>query len=482
MTKTISRRRFLRGATALPLIGLPACAATQAYQGPVSGGPRFGIAGLRTQGRRHLQSLLRRADVDVAAVCDPDPRVLGYAVASAARQGRRVLAFADVREMLDSDEIDAVVVATPDHWHFLLAAWASDSGKHVYVESPPTHGIVECDDLSELSRRSGTVVRAAMPLRRDPGIRKGVEFLRQGKLGSLRQVKAFCYLTRRPVGRASGPCALPQDLDFDLWAGPAPFELPHRRVLHGDWRFDWRTGNGDLGEWGFPILDLAGWIASCSAFPDSVWVCGGRVGEADAGETPNTLLAGFKYPSMTIVYEACSAPSVRGLDRHAGNVRMGVLVTGTRGRMVFDAQQGVSRATNYDDELLCEFQGQGDPLGDFADDLIAGQDRPAELVAALDSARLVHLVNNLQRTANTCTRTDVLRDLVDERSLLNAFDSLDGYLARGRRDFNDSPLLNSGWRALHPTTGECLDFAAANTFRKRSYRAPFVRSNSILPG
>jgi predicted dehydrogenase len=465
----------------LPLIGLPACAATQLYQGPVSGGPRFGIAGLRTQGRRHLQNLLRRADVDVAAVCDPDPRVLGYAVASAARQGRRVLAFADVREMLDSDAIDAVTVATPDHWHFLLAAWASQSGKHVYIESPPTHGIAECDDLAELSLRSGKVVRAAMPLRGDPGIRRGVEFLQQGKLGSIREVKAFCFLTRRPIGQASGPCALPQNLDFDLWAGPAPFELPHRRMLHGDWRFDWRTGNGDLGEWGFPILDLARWIAGCSGFPNRVWVCGGRVGQTDAGETPNTLLAGLKYPSMTIVYEACSAPSVRRVDRDVGNVRMGVVVTGSKGRMVFDAQQGVSRALNYDDELLGEFQGQGDPLGDFAVDLIGRRDRPELLRSALDSARLVHLLNNLQRTASSCKRTDVLRQLVDDRPVLNGFDSLDGSLVRGGVDFDQGMIVNSGWRVLHPTTGECLDFPAANAFRKRSYRAPFVRRNSTRP-
>jgi len=437
------------------------------------------VIGARLQGRRHLQALLRRRDVDVTAVCDPDPRVLGRAMALGIQYRRPVPPFLDVRKLLDSSEVDAVVIATPDHWHCLLTDWALQAGKHVYVESPPSHCIEEGAWMLEAARRHQRIVRAAMPLRSHRGIRDGVAFLHQGGLGRVVDVQAFCYLDRRSLGVHAAPCVLPKGLDLDLWAGPAPLEIPRRRSLHGDWRFDWRTGNGDTGEWGLHVIDLARWIARVRALPEQLWACGGRLGPADDGATPNTVLAGFRYPSIVMGYEACSLPSVRGQVPGARQVGLGVLVTATKGRAVFDAQRGSCIARDHDGGLLGDFAGRGDPLAEFVQDVVEGRRRLPALQSALRSTSLVHLVQNAQRSGRACVRADALRDLAAVRPVLDSLYSLDEQLAKGGLEFDGAGLLSSGWRDLDHGQVAFRAFPGANDLRGRSYREPFTPDPSL---
>ena len=479
MGNSCTRRRFLSSAAAASLVGVSACASARRYRGPVSGGPRIAVIGLRVQGRRHLQALLRRTDVDVTGVCDPDPRVLGHAMALGNQYKRPVPPFLDVRKLLDSSEVDAVVIATPDHWHCLLTDWALQAGKHVYVESPPSHSIQEGTWMLEAARRHQRVVRAAMPLRSHRGVRDGVAFLHQGGAGRILDVKAFCYLDRRSLGTSGAPCVLPKGLDFDLWAGPAPLEVPRRGSLHGDWRFDWRTGNGDTGEWGLHAIDLAHWIARADALPEQLWACGGRLGPADDGVTPNTILAGFRYPSTTMAYEACSLPSVRGKIPGVRRAGLGVLVTATKGRALFDAQRGSCIAQDHDGGLLGEFRGRGDSLGEFIRDLAENRGRLSALRSALRAASLVHLVHNAQRSSQACGRADVLRGLAEVRPLLDSFYSLDEQLGNGGLDFDQSGALCSGWRRLERHGAAFESFPGANDLSARTYRRGFTPDQSL---
>jgi hypothetical protein len=219
----LSRREFLGGSLAAAAAAAgPAWAAQEGAKAGPNDRVRIAVAGVRGQGGAHVRLWAAMKDVEVAALCDVDENVIAEPMKAVAdKGGKKPLYFQDFRKLLEDKSIDAVSIATCNHTHTLLAIWALQAGKDVYVEKPLSHNIWEGRKLLEAARKYGRAVQHGTQSRSDGRRRQAVEFLAAGKLGALKVARGLCYKRRLSIGRlADAP--VPAGVDYDLWQGPAP--------------------------------------------------------------------------------------------------------------------------------------------------------------------------------------------------------------------------------------------------------------------
>ena len=290
------------------------------------------IAGLEPpQGRAHHHDLRRRPERDRPAPRRP----------IAKHYGSEPKVVQDLRRVLDDKSIDAVSIATPNHWHALAAIWACQAGKDVYVEKPVSHNVSEGRRMVEAARKYDRIVQTGTQCRSHKGIQDAIAFLRSGKLGQIYMAKGLCYKPRGSIGhKADGP--VPPGVDYDLWLGPAPKQPFNPNRFHYNWHWIWDYGNGDLGNQGIHQMDLARWGLGKNELPKAVMASGGRFGYTDDGQTPNTLLVGFEFDDCELQFE------VRGLiTNDEAKVKIGDIFYGTEGILAitsYDRLAGLLRA------------------------------------------------------------------------------------------------------------------------------------------
>jgi predicted dehydrogenase len=300
---------------------------------------RVAVVGLGGRGREILNVFARQRGCRIAAVCDIDQSRLEQG-AQLARQfnGGQPKAYQDIRKLLDDKDIDAVAVATCDHWHSLATIWACQAGKDVYVEKPATHNIWEGARIVEAARKYDRVVQAGMQGRSITHKRRAIDLLHQGAIGKVYLAKGLCFKRRLSIGKkADGP--VPAGVDYDLWLGPAPRRNFNPNRFHYNWHWFWATGNGDIGNQGPHQMDLARWGLGKTELPRRVFSSGAKFVYDDDQETPNTQLAIFDYEDCQVVFE------VRGLlttgessiTFDGGNF-IGNLFFGSKGVMALDAR------------------------------------------------------------------------------------------------------------------------------------------------
>jgi predicted dehydrogenase len=305
----LTRRSFLRGAGG-------SLAALAGARVPHLRRPsdELGVAvvGLNGRGMDHLEALRALPGVRIVALCDVDDLVLSRAAKKLREHELRADGHADFRNVLERKDVDAVSIATPNHWHALQAIWACQAGKDVYVEKPVTHAFGEGAPLVAAAQKYGRMVQCGMQSRTSPAIREALEWVRAGNLGALQLARGLCYKPRPSIGKCKGNQKIPDSVDYDLWCGPAPLVPLRRQRLHYDWHWSFATGDGDLGNQGVHQLDLARWALGAEKLPPSVLSLGARLGYEDDGETPNTQMV-FLTPSSP----CRSCFEVRGLPRDA---------------------------------------------------------------------------------------------------------------------------------------------------------------------
>jgi predicted dehydrogenase len=291
--KSIPRRTVLGGGA----LG----AASLAFGGVQAGGPAgrrvaVGLIGAGGMGTNHLRLLAARRDVDVAYVCDVDGDRLSEAASVVEKgSGRAPQGVKDLRRVLDDRRVEAVWIATPDHWHAPAAILALDAGKHVYVEKPSCHNIREGRLMVEAVRRSGKHLQVGTQSRSTAVVRDAIERVRGGAIGEILVAKAWNSQRRRSIGK-SRPSQPPPRLDYDLWIGPAPM-VPYRpNLLPGTWRWWYDFGCGDIGNDGVHDLDVARWGLGVEAHPGRVACLGGKSFFDDDQQFPDTQYAVFEYP------------------------------------------------------------------------------------------------------------------------------------------------------------------------------------------
>jgi predicted dehydrogenase len=422
---TLDRRHFLRtsAASVTVLSALSAAGAADKPQEKIN----LAVLGVHGRGRDLLHGFSALDDVEIAAVCDPDDNVIPNALKAVnARQKRTPKVVKDLRRIFEDRDIHAVAVATPDHWHALAAIWACQAGKHVYVEKPVSHNLIEGRRMVEAARKYDRIVQAGTQRRSGAHFASAAEFVRSGKLGKVPFARTWIAGNRKSIGhKADAP--VPSGVDYDLWLGPAPKRPFNPNRFHYNWHWNWDYGTGELGNNGIHALDLARWVLGLDA-PHNIAAGGGKLFYDDDQKTPDTQIAVFDFPGTSVIWEhrIWSKTGDRGEP-------FGVILYGEKGTLVFDSkgwhvEDGVTASDKASDP-------QRPHLRDFLDSIRAHKRPSADIEEGHKSTRLCHLGNIAYRV--------------------------------GRR------------LAFDASTETLRDDPAANQLLGRSYRAPFVVPDKV---
>ncbi|MBV8069831.1 MAG: Gfo/Idh/MocA family oxidoreductase [Acidobacteriaceae bacterium] len=288
----MNRRDFL-GAGASGLAALHLAARTPGTAG-ANDRVRVAICGLHGRGGDHLENYLQIKNVQVAAFCDIDESVLAKRLGEMEKLGHpKPATYTDVRKLLDDQSIDAVSIATPNHWHALITIWACQAGKDVYVEKPCSHNLWEGKQLVRAVQRYNRIVQHGTQTRSSKAVREAVAKMKDGAIGETYMARGLCYKWRDTIGRTP-VSQVPAGVDYDLWTGPAPQHAFTKNRFHYNWHWFWDYGNGDLGNQGPHQVDVARWGMGLG-FPNQVSAMGGHFMFDDDQQTPNDLNCTFVY-------------------------------------------------------------------------------------------------------------------------------------------------------------------------------------------
>ena len=473
-----SRRTFLKamagaaaGTAAAPLV------LSAAAKG-VSDTVRLAVAGLHYRGPDLIKRFRTVPGVRLVGLSDVDRALLDAAMKQAGDGGVR--GETDVRRFLDAPDVDAVVLATPDHWHALQAVWACQAGKDVYVEKPVSHNVWEGRQMLAAVEKYGRIVASGMQNRSCTGLREAYAWLKEGHLGRIRTAYGRDYPGRKGIGRVDGPQRPPATVDFDLFRGPAPLEPPRRQTFHYDWHWFWDTGTGDCGNRGVHTFDHTRWLMGETGLPRRVISIGGRFGWDDDGETPNTQITLFDYEPAPMLWEMFSLPGGQGKEPGRIFHRLG-------GSMVLMCENGYlcgwrggGHALDADRQVVRRFKGDGGQ-GHYANFIEAVRSRKAEglrapLRAGHVSSVLCHAANVSWRLGRRVSPEEARRAVADHAVLAAALDRMIANLEANGVDLSTTPLALGPWvgidRETERFTGEAADLA--NLYHRRTYRRPFV--------
>jgi len=294
----MDRRTFVSGAVA----GLAAASA----RGALGAGERLGVAviGVNGMGHSHVRTLAARSDVRVVALCDVDQGVLARAAKTVKdATGQEPALVGDFRRLLDDPRLQAVVVATPHHWHCPIALRAIAAGKDVYLEKPASHVFREGRLLVEAAKKHGRIVEHGTQMRSSEVTARAGQLLSSGVIGKVKMAKALNLQRHRPR-RPAPDAPPPAGVDYDLWLGPAPQRGFNPNRFHGYWNWYRDYGNGDLGGDGIHDLDLARWGLGVTTHPVSITAHGSTIDLVGEREFPDNMVVTFQYDEgKVLIYE-----------------------------------------------------------------------------------------------------------------------------------------------------------------------------------
>jgi predicted dehydrogenase len=397
--RKFTRRELLEDAlfasttAALATAGVRGAAAEEPRKSGKTFGPndqiRIAVIGVKSRGRDHISGYTKFNDVTIAALCDVDPSVFPSAAKIVTDAGKPEPKYVqDLRRIMDDPNIDAVSIATPNHWHSLAAIWALQAGKDVYVEKPVSHNVHEGRVMVDLAHKKKLICQAGTQCRSMKGSIDAIEYIRSGKIGKVEIARGLCYKPRNSIGKV-GKGDVPAGLDYNLWCGPAPMKPLTRKNLHYDWHWVWDTGNGDLGNQGIHQVDVARWGLGKDGMPKSVIGFGGRLGYEDDGETPNTHVMIMDYGDSQLIFET------RGLKTNDyRGAKIGNIFHGTDGYVVMTSYSS-GAAFDKDGKMVTTFSGGGDHYRNFIDAMRSrkSSDLRGEVYEGHLSSALCHLGN-----------------------------------------------------------------------------------------
>ncbi len=468
-----SRRQFLERSltTAAGLSVVGAAQALPSEKKKASANERVNIAviGVNGRGLGHVNGYLEHPLANLVAICDVDENAIGRAMALGMKSDKKLKYYSDIRQMLEDSTIDAVSIATPNHWHALASIWSMQAGKDVYVEKPVSHNVHEGRVMVEASRKLNKICQTGTQVRSMKGSIEAIEYIHSGKIGTVTLARGLCYKRRKSIGRKSDT-ATPKGVHYDLWQGPAPERAFNPNRFHYEWHWNWAYGNGDLGNQGIHQMDVARWALNKHTFPNSVVSLGGRFGYVDDGNTPNTLVSVFDYGDAELIFE------VRGLETAPLNGAMvGNIIYGTEGYVVFT---GYDTALAFDNShnKVQEFKGGGDHYGNFLE-AVKSRNRKAQRADILEghlSSALCHLGNISYHLGKPQHSTSKVEGFEGGEASMETYNRFQTHLANNGVNLNEvtftvGPKLKIDGR--HESFGGNRE---ANQHLFREYRAPYV--------
>lgn len=485
---TFTRREFLERGTILaavaaagsPLVGRAAEKAER--KGGANDRLRVAVVGVRGRGMSHVDGYLGKNNCEIAAICDCDEGVIANAMKTVkdgkkgqAGQGEAPKFEKDFRKLLDDKSIDVISIATPNHWHALMAVWAMRAGKDVYVEKPATHNVREGRLMLQAARKYNRICQVGTQSRSTTGMRAAIQYLHDGKIGPISLAYGTCYKPRKSIGKVTEPTAPPKTLDYDLWCGPAPMDPIRRKSLHYDWHWAWATGNGDFGNQGVHEADKARWGLKADTLPKSVSCVGGRFGYTDDGETANTQLALYDYGTAKMLFE------VRGLETEGyKGAKVGNVWFGETGYLVCPSySNGI--AFDRDGKKVAEFKGGGEQshFDNFVQAVRSRKvsDLNCDIAEGHLSAALCHLANISYRLGEQATLADKVPAFAGSPEAQEAYQRMLTHLKANKVDLTKEvgrvgPTLLIDPKTETFTSGTS-DLAKANAMLFREYRKGF---------
>ncbi|MBI4580882.1 MAG: Gfo/Idh/MocA family oxidoreductase [Planctomycetes bacterium] len=399
----MSRRSFVRTA-AVGVGGMALARTARSVRAAPGANERITIAsiGVGGQGSAHLREMVKMEDIRVAAVCDVDQNRLD---AAAKVVGEGVKATKDFREIIDDKTIDAVLIATPGHWHGIPAIRACRAGKHVYVEKPICHNIKEGRALVEAARENKSIVQVGTQQRTTKHWANAVNRIKAGELGRINMIHVWNAWNTREMFSTIGHAAdsdPPPGVDYDLWLGPAPKRRFNRLRFHGTHYFFWEYGGGMMSEWAIHLFDVVAWAMGPQI--NSVSAAGGNHVWKDDRETPDTAVATFDCPGYTMTY---SMRHGNGWHPH-GDMDHGIEFFGTDmtlqvNRNYFAIFRDADRGTRKPHYIETGNTGLWDHKRNFFDCIRSGKQPEAHAEAGHLSSIIGHLANISYRVGRRLT-------------------------------------------------------------------------------
>jgi len=479
----VSRRDFVETAIAAAAASLAHAGAHSAEPAPRPAGTsspgerlRVAVIGVNGQGGGHVGEWMANPDSDLVAVCDCDPAAFEKQAKRFAKMAKPPEYVQDVRRLLDRKDIDAVSIATPNHTHAILSIWAMQSGKDVYVEKPCSHNVSEGRVMTDWARKLGRICQMGVQSRSMTGMRETLDFVKSGRIGPVKAAHAVCFRRRNSIGLVDTPAPLPKAIDFDLWCGPAPLEVPVRQRLHYDWHWTRATGNGDLGNQNPHELDKARWGLGKQELPKRVVSMGGRLGYVDNGDVANSQVTIFQWDDAILVSD------VRGLEIKPA-VAFGLAKGGPFNGAcnIWYGTEGYVVGPNYTSGVA--FDNDGNELGKWSGG--SYQQHFANFVKAIKSrdhrdlhldiedahlsSALAHLGNvswTLGEKVDLGTRPALAKDDPHVRASLDSFET---YVRENGVDLSKTTLSLGRELTIDPKTERATD-PAANALFTREYR------------
>ena len=302
---------------------------------------RIAVIGLGGRGGSHVNAWSRMANVEIAGICDVDESHIGEKFKLLESRGvKSPTTFVDFRKILDDKSIDAVSIATPNHWHTLMTVLACQAGKDVYVEKPCSHNVFESQQIVAAARKYDRIVQQGSQSRSSPALREAVQKMREGEFGEVYMTRGLCYKWRDTIGKTPAE-PVPPGVDYDLWTGPAPMRPFTKNRFHYNWHWFWDTGNGDIGNQGIHEIDKSRWGLGVT-HPTKVTAIGGKFMFDDDQETPNTISASYEFDvdgkkkMMTFEVRHWMSPHEAGIQEGKPGNTIGNQFYGSKGYLVMD--------------------------------------------------------------------------------------------------------------------------------------------------
>jgi len=419
MIESISRRNFLKQSSvfAAGLATLGSVVSLRAAKSP-NDKVVVAIIGCNARGMAHIAGYLPLPNAEIGYICDVDSRAVEKGIAAVARkQQRKPQGVKDFRSILDNKDVDAVSIATPDHWHAPATILACAAGKHVYVEKPGSHNLHESELMVAAARKYKRVVQMGNQRRSWPWVIESIDALHAGEIGNVYFARGWYTNHRTSIGHGK-PAPVPACLDYSLWQGPAPERPFQDNVIHYNWHWFWNWGTGELGNNGVHALDLARWGLQVE-LPRRVTCGGNRYFYQDDWETPDTMMATFDFGDKGITWEGQSC-APRGFE----GASFGVSFYGEKGCMAVAG----SNCTIYDlnNKVVREIKAQQEGLFDFdtihfanfLDGIREGKELRSEIEEGQKSTVLCHLGNIAWRTGHTINFDPKERKIVGDKEAI----------------------------------------------------------------
>ena len=412
---------------------------------------RIAVVGLNGRGKAHIDGWLNADNVEIAYLVDPDSQVLAEKMKYLEKKQKgKVTAkpIADVRTALEDKSLDAISIATPNHWHSLMTIWGAQAGKHVYVEKPMSHDVIEGKHVVEAQKKYGVVIQHGTQRRSNAGIAGLHEALKSGKLPKLKIAYGYACKPRVGIGTKKAE-AHPSHLDWDLWKGPAVIDQFHANLVHYNWHWFWPTGNGELNNQGAHQLDVARWaLDDDQTHPVRVMGMGGRFQWDDQGETPNTMFSMAEYPNGQKVFFNVRNVNYKGYKQQIYNeyyLEDGSVITGEGKYMI--RRPGSEKA-----EPLKLDKGKVTPGGCYGSFIkaVRASDPSMANGTALEahySCVLGHLMNNSYRLGKQIPFDAVAAKFGDNADAAEHFEKLHSIMQDGvgmpvdKEQYNVGPML-----------------------------------------